>query len=137
MRTLLTLHIALLLTACTVFPTQHPGVQPEVIMNYSWWNNLIGQPVAWVEFRNTTLTEYQDFKIHVKTYNAHGEVITAFDMYKPFALPGGSTRGFRIALPGKNADAVKVYMIDYDESIDDHVHIELVSDNRGLEAERK
>ncbi len=116
MRTLFITIIAITLQACAVLPTQHHAVQPEVVMNYMWWNNLIEQPVAWIELRNTTGTTYRNFDLHVKAYDANGQVITAFDVHKPFALPGGHKRGFRLTMPGKQAQVVKVFMTGYEDT---------------------
>lgn len=128
MKTLVTIALAIVLTACTVYPAQHHAVQPEVVMNYKWWNNLVEQPVAWIELRNTTPEAYRDFTLHVKTYDANGKVITAFDLHKPFALPGGGRRGFRVTMPGHKAQVVKVFMVGYDGFAPNHeelAHLEM------------
>ncbi len=134
MKTLFTIAILLaLLTGCAVYPAQHPGAHPEVVTNYKWWNNLIEQPVAWVELRNTTPEPFENFTLHVKTYDTKGNVTAAFDIHKPFALPGGSTRGFRVTMPGRNAGVMKVYMVGYDpvDNATDHAPLAL-----NLESER-
>lgn len=115
MRTLYITLLVITLQACTVLPTQHHAVQPEVVMNYMWWNNIIEQPVAWIELRNTTGVTYKNFDLHVKAYDANGNVMTAFDVHKPFALPGGSKRAFRLVMPGKQAQVVKVFMTGYED----------------------
>lgn len=132
MRWLLTTCLLFLLTGCAFYPAQHPGVQPEVVMHYKWWNNLVEQPVALVELRNTTSTPYENFLVHVKIYDENDKVISAFDVHKGFALPGGQKRTFRIALPVKPAAVVKVFMVGYDEDRPDHEGDVLV-----LESERE
>lgn len=121
MKTVVTLLLVVFLTGCAVLPTTHPAVQAEVILNYTWWNNLAEQPVVWLELRNTTHNDYTNFTMHVKQYNAQGDVVTAFDVTRDFVLIGGEKRAIRVALPGRNAAVIEAYMVGYDLHRPNHV----------------
>lgn len=114
MKTLLAIALLFVLTGCRVYPAQHHAVQPEVVTHYTWWNNLVERPIAYIELYNTTDEPYEDFTLRAKAFAADGTVIGAFNVHKSFVLNPGERRSFRIALPGRNAQSVKVYMIGYD-----------------------
>lgn len=114
MKSTITLLLTILMTGCAVLPTAHPAVQAEVILNYTWWNNLAEQPIVWLELRNTTHNDYTNFTMHVKSYNTQGEVVTAFDITRDFVLLGGEKRAVRVALLGRNAASIEAYMVGYD-----------------------
>lgn len=125
------LFLMLLTSACALYPAQHPGVQPEVVLHYKWWNNLAQQPVAWIELRNTTEKAYHNFQIHVKSFNEEGRAITAFDVMKDFTLFAGEKRSFRVVVPTSEAHVVKVYMVGYDEAAPDRANELLVLETEG------
>lgn len=125
------LMLVLIASSCALYPAQHPGVQPEVVLHYKWWNNLVQQPVALVELRNTTARAYHNFQIHVKSFNEEGKVITAFDVFKDFTLLAGEKRSFRVVVPTSEAHVVKVYMVGYDEAAPDLAKELLVLETEG------
>ncbi len=114
MRVVTIIALALLLTGCRVYPAQYHAVQPEVVTNYTWWNNLVERPVAYIEVYNTTGEAFEAFTLNAKAFDESDNVIGAFDVHKAFVLNPGERRSFRIALPGRKAKSVKVYMVGYD-----------------------
>lgn len=135
MRTLFVIACAFVLVGCRVYPAQHHAVQPEVVTHYTWWNNLVERPVAYIEVYNTSGEAFEAFTLHAKAFDENGAVIGAFDVHKSFVLNPGERRSFRIALPGRRAKSVKVYMVGYDGTVpveSDHANEEvLASETQG------
>lgn len=134
MRAIIAIAFAVLLAGCRVYPAQHHAVQPEVVTHYTWWNNLVERPVAYIELYNASSDTYEDFTLRAKAFDDNGAVIGAFDVHKSFVLNPGERRSFRIALPGRQARSVKVYMIGYDgvaPIASDHVTDAVASETQG------
>lgn len=134
MRAMIAIAFAVLLAGCRVYPAQHHAVQPEVVTHYTWWNNLVERPVAYIELYNASGEMFEDFTLRAKAFDDNGKVIGAFDVHKSFVLSPGERRSFRIALPGRQAQSVKVYMIGYDgvaPAASDHITEVVASETQG------
>lgn len=102
-----------MLASCARYMPQRSDVQPEVLLHYSWYNNLIQQPVAWVQLWNTTQEDYIGFVIDVCAWDEKGSEIASFRMYKPMDLAAGDIKHFRLSLPFGKAQEVEVALVEF------------------------
>lgn len=104
----------MLLSSCARTPLQGGEVQPEVVVHFDWWNNVIQQPVAVVRLWNTSGQAYSTFTFDVCAWNEKEEALASYRFIRKIELAAGEAKTFRLRVPTAQAASFELQLVEYE-----------------------